>query len=48
MAAWRHAQNCNRLFGPLAGNPTINYAKTYATLSAVLRTMMDGRERRAL
>jgi hypothetical protein len=28
------------LFGPLVGNPTINYAKTYATLSSVLRTMV--------
>jgi hypothetical protein len=28
------------LFGPLAGNPTINYLKTYETLSATLRTMV--------
>lgn len=28
------------LFGPLTGNPTINYVKTYATLNAALRTMM--------
>ncbi len=27
------------LFGPLAGNPTINYLKTYETLNATLRTM---------
>src|SRR5271156_6868894 len=28
------------LFGPLAGNPTINYLKTYETLNATLRTMV--------
>src|SRR5487761_503133 len=28
------------LFSPLAGNPTINYIKTYETLSATLRTMI--------
>ncbi len=28
------------LFGPLAGNPTVNYVKTYETLSATLRTMV--------
>jgi hypothetical protein len=28
------------LFGPLAGNPTINYVKTYETLNATLRTMV--------
>ncbi len=28
------------LFGPLAGNPTINYIKTYETLNAALRTMV--------
>jgi hypothetical protein len=27
------------LFGPLAGNPTINYLKTYETLNATLRAM---------
>src|SRR5712664_1864001 len=27
------------LFGPLAGNPTVNYVKTYQTLNATLRTM---------
>src|SRR5215471_140741 len=27
------------LFGPLAGNPTINYIKTYETLNATLRTL---------
>jgi len=27
------------LFGPLAGNPTVNYVKTYETLNAALRTM---------
>jgi hypothetical protein len=27
------------LFGPLAGNPTVNYVKTYETLNATLRTM---------
>src|SRR5579871_5203452 len=27
------------LFGPLAGNPTINYIKTYETPSAAIRTM---------
>ncbi|MBS1867026.1 MAG: hypothetical protein JSS69_14015, partial [Acidobacteria bacterium] len=27
------------LFGPLAGNPTINYLKTYETPSAAIRTM---------
>src|SRR6202795_3917128 len=27
------------LFGPLSGNPTINYVKTYETLNATLRTM---------
>src|SRR5271163_2213771 len=27
------------LFGPFAGNPTINYIKTYETLNATLRTM---------
>ena len=28
------------LFGPLAGNPTINYITTYETLNATLRTMV--------
>jgi hypothetical protein len=28
------------LFGPLAGNPTVNYVKTYETLNAALRTML--------
>jgi len=28
------------LFGPLAGNPTINYLKTYETLNATLRTLV--------
>jgi hypothetical protein len=28
------------VFGPLAGNPTINYVKTYETLNATLRTMV--------
>ena len=28
------------LFGPLAGNPTINYIKTYETLNAVVRAML--------
>nr|MDP9147873.1 hypothetical protein [Acidobacteriota bacterium] len=28
------------LFGPLAGNPTINYLKTYETLNATLRAML--------
>src|SRR6202000_2148173 len=28
------------LFGSLAGNPTINYIKTYETLNATLRTMV--------
>jgi hypothetical protein len=28
------------LFGPLAGNPTVNYIKTYETLNATLRTML--------
>src|SRR6267142_1385096 len=28
------------LFGPLAGNPTVNYVKTYQTLNATLRTML--------
>ncbi|MGH9741906.1 MAG: hypothetical protein ACRD51_06085 [Candidatus Acidiferrum sp.] len=28
------------LFGPLAGNPTINYIKTYETLNATIRTML--------
>src|SRR5437660_8166415 len=28
------------LFGPLAGNPTINYVKTYETLNATLRTIL--------
>src|SRR5271168_3582182 len=28
------------LFGPLAGNPAINYIKTYETLNATLRTMV--------
>src|SRR5207245_3475073 len=27
------------LFGPLAGNPAVNYLKTYETLNATLRTM---------
>src|SRR5215510_10977458 len=27
------------LFGPLTGNPTINYVKTYETLNANLRTL---------
>src|SRR3989442_12479438 len=27
------------LFGPLAGNPTVNYVKTYETLNATLHTM---------
>jgi hypothetical protein len=27
------------LFGPLAGNPTVNYVKTYTTLNATLRTL---------
>jgi len=31
------------LFGPLAGNPTVNYVKTYITLNETLRTMaLDG------
>lgn len=31
------------VFGPLAGNPTVNYLKTYATLNGTLRTLvMDG------
>jgi len=31
------------LFGPLAGNPTVNYVKTYITLNGTLRTMaLDG------
>jgi hypothetical protein len=28
------------LFGPFAGNPTINYVKTYETLNATLRTLL--------
>ncbi len=28
------------LFGPLSGNPTVNYVKTYETLNATLRTML--------
>lgn len=28
------------LFGPLAGNPTINYVKTYETLNSTLRTLL--------
>lgn len=28
------------LFGPLSGNPTVNYVKTYETLNATLRTMV--------
>ncbi|GAC1626557.1 MAG: hypothetical protein PVS2B2_10290 [Candidatus Acidiferrum sp.] len=28
------------LFGPLAGNPTVNYVKTYSTLGAALRTLV--------
>ena len=28
------------LFGPLSGNPTINYLKTYETLNAALRTLV--------
>jgi hypothetical protein len=28
------------LFGPLAGNPTVNYIKTYETLDATLRTLV--------
>ncbi|HKV25541.1 MAG TPA: hypothetical protein VJN93_13180 [Candidatus Acidoferrum sp.] len=28
------------LFGPLSGNPTINYVKTYETLNATLRTLV--------
>src|SRR6266404_4253207 len=28
------------LFGPLVGNPTVNYVKTYETLNATLRTML--------
>src|SRR5258708_4159793 len=28
------------LFGPLSGNPTVNYVKTYETLNAILRTMV--------
>ncbi len=28
------------LFGPLAGNPTVNYLKTYATQNAVLRALV--------
>lgn len=28
------------MFGPLAGNPTINYLKTYETLSSTLRAML--------
>src|SRR2546429_174689 len=27
------------LLGPLAGNPTVNYVKTYETLNATLRTL---------
>jgi hypothetical protein len=31
------------LFGPLAGNPTVNYVKTYTTLNGTLRTLaLDG------
>ena len=31
------------LFGPLAGNPTVNYVKTYITPNETLRTMaLDG------
>ena len=31
------------LFGPLAGNPTVNYLKTYITPNETLRTMaLDG------
>src|SRR5208282_3465362 len=31
------------LFGPLAGNPTVNYIKTYTTLNETLRTLaLDG------
>src|SRR5215470_4789221 len=29
----------HEVFGPLAGNPTINYLKTYETLNATLRTL---------
>src|SRR5215472_12720838 len=28
------------LFGPLAGNPTVNYVKTYETLNATLRALL--------
>src|SRR6202035_4172110 len=28
------------LFGPLAGNPTVNYVKTYETLNTTLRTLL--------
>ncbi|HEY8714509.1 MAG TPA: hypothetical protein VIM00_03970, partial [Candidatus Acidoferrum sp.] len=28
------------LFGPLAGNPTVNYLKTYETLSGTLRALL--------
>src|SRR2546425_11724497 len=28
------------LFGPLSGNPTVNYVKTYETLNVTLRTML--------
>ena len=28
------------LFGPLAGNPTVNYVKTYTTLNATLRALL--------
>jgi hypothetical protein len=28
------------LFGPLVGNPTVNYLKTYETLNATLRTLL--------
>ena len=28
------------LFGPLAGNPTVNYVKTYETLNATLRALV--------
>ena len=37
------------LLGPLAGNPTVNYVKTYETLNATLRTLaLDSNERSTL
>ena len=40
MAEWRRRPGLQALFGPLAGNPTVNYLKTYETQDATLRALL--------